>query len=222
MEDWLLNGSYYGIALALVLTGCGLPLPEEVPIVAAGVLAANGKMVWYWALAACIFGAIAGDSAMYFLGRRFGRSLLKDHPWWVGFMTPQREERVEHMIRHHGIKVLFGARFLPGLRMPIYVASGILKMPYLRFFIADAIGATIVVGACFGLAYYFGPQIRQTIHDAERWLTITVVCVAVVLGLVYYFWRRKRLLAEAAKEFAAEEPAPPAAESPSDTHSGAA
>lgn len=209
MEDWLLNGSYYGIALALLLTGCGLPLPEEVPIVAAGVLAANGKMIWYWALVACIGGAMAGDNAMYFLGRRFGRGLLKDHPWWVGFMTPQREERVEQMIRKKGSLVLFGARFLPGLRMPIYVASGILKMPYARFFLADTIGATIVVGACFGLAYYFGPQIRQVIHDAEWWLTIVVVVVAVVVGLVYYFWRRKKLLAEAAKEFAAEDATPP-------------
>src|SRR3954468_6410974 len=128
MADWLLNGSYVGIALALILTGCGLPLPEEVPIVAAGVLAANGQLIWQLALASCIFGAIAGDSAMYFLGRHFGRNLIKDHAWWVGFMTPQREQRMEHMIKRHGIKMLFGARFLPGLRMPVYIASGILKM----------------------------------------------------------------------------------------------
>jgi membrane protein DedA with SNARE-associated domain len=222
MEDWLLNGSYFGIVLALILTGCGLPLPEEVPIVAAGVFSANGRLDWRLALASCIFGAIAGDSAMYLLGRYFGRNLLKDHPWWCGFMTPQREAKVEHMIRQHGIKMLFGARFLPGLRMPIYIASGILKMPYARFLIADTIGATIVVGTCFGLGYYFGPQITQVIHNAEEWAVITVVAAAVVVGAIYYFWRRHRLIAEAQSEFAANDSTQPATESSSDTHSGAA
>ncbi len=220
MEDWLLNGSYLGIIVALILTGCGLPLPEEVPIVAAGVFAANGRLDWRLALASCIVGAIAGDSAMYLLGRYFGRNLLKDHPWWCGFMTPQREQKVEHMIQHHGIKMLFGARFLPGLRMPIYIASGILKMPYARFLIADTIGATIVVGTCYGLGYYFGPSITRIIHDAEQWAVYTVVGVAAVLGAIYYFWRRHRLLSEAKSQVAAGETR--SAESSSDPHSGAA
>jgi membrane protein DedA with SNARE-associated domain len=215
MQDWLLNGSYFGIALALILTGCGLPMPEEVPIVAAGVLAANGRLDWGLALASCIFGALAGDHAMYFLGRNFGRALIKDHPWWVGFMTPVREQKVEQMIRQRGILMLFGARFLPGLRMPIYIASGILKMPYLRFFVADVVGGTIVVATCFWLGYYFGPQITQAIHDAEQWLLVTVLAVVGVGGTIYYFWRRHKLIAQREREFAE------AAEHP-DQQSGAA
>ena len=56
MLDFLGNpGSYLGIILFLMLTGCGLPIPEEVPIVLAGVLSAEGKLMPEWAFAACLF-----------------------------------------------------------------------------------------------------------------------------------------------------------------------
>ncbi len=72
-------GSYLGIILFLVLTGCGLPIPEEVPIVLAGVLSAKGQLVPEWAFAACLIGALLGDSLMYLIGYHFGHNLLREH-----------------------------------------------------------------------------------------------------------------------------------------------
>ncbi|MFM8804938.1 MAG: hypothetical protein ACKOK8_13675 [Planctomycetia bacterium] len=52
MFDWIERGSYLGIVLFLTLTGIGLPVPEEVPIVAAGVASRLQQLRWYYALPA--------------------------------------------------------------------------------------------------------------------------------------------------------------------------
>ncbi len=202
MIEAMLTG-YVGITLALFLTGCGLPIPEELPIVAAGVLSRTGTLDWRIALPCTILAAIAGDSVIYFIGYRFGRSVLKDHPWWVGFLTPDREKKAEHMIRNHGLRLLFIVRFLPGLRMPVYLTTGILRMPFRRFLAIDALCATVVVATFFGLSYWLGPQIKDWIQSIERFLVYIVVGIVFVVGVSYYFKRRRRMAEIRADENAA-------------------
>jgi membrane protein DedA with SNARE-associated domain len=103
MFDWFERGSYLGIVFFLTLTGIGLPVPEEVPIVAAGVASRLAQLKWYYALPACMVGALLGDSLMYAIGRFFGARILKEHPWWSGFLTPERERTIENLLRKHGI-----------------------------------------------------------------------------------------------------------------------
>src|SRR5690349_12116149 len=112
------HGSYFGIALFLILTGCGLPIPEEVPILAAGVLSSNGKLEPWLAFASCLGGALIGDCVMYSIGHYFGHNLLKDHKWFAKLLSAEREEKFEFLIRRHGLKVLFVARFMVGVRSP--------------------------------------------------------------------------------------------------------
>ena len=60
MPDWF-QVSYLGFVIFLTLTGIGLPIPEEVAIVAAGVASKAGALAWYKALAACLVGALLGE-----------------------------------------------------------------------------------------------------------------------------------------------------------------
>ena len=199
LADFLLEpGSYVGIIVFLILTGCGLPIPEEVPVIVAGVLAAAGQLNPWLALASCIFGALAGDSAMYWLGYHFGRGLLKDHPWWVRFVTPEREAYVERLFRQHGLKVFFAARFLVVLRSPLLIAAGIMRVSFVRFFLIDVLSATVVVGAFYALAYFYGRAVYEWIRTTE-WL-ITTAAVAGAIGVVYFLWMRHRRRLGAATE----------------------
>jgi membrane protein DedA with SNARE-associated domain len=194
MEDVLLShASYFGIALALILTGCGLPISEEIPIVLAGVWSCppQGPLNPWGALAACVVGVFLGDIIIYSIGRHFGRGLLRRHHWWAAYMTPEREARVEGMIHRHGLKVLFVARFLPGIRAPIYMTVGILRMPFLRYLAMDLICVAIVVGGFFGLSYTFGRVIADWIHSAEVAAVIVVGSAAAAIG-VYALVRYRR------------------------------
>ena len=191
MIEWFEQGSYLGIVLFLTLTGIGLPVPEEVPIIAAGVASRAGALHWYYALPACLVGALLGDSLMYGIGRFFGARVLKAHPWWSGFLTDEREKTIEDLIQKHGIKAFFVARFLVGLRSPFYLTAGMLRVKYRWFLFADFVCASVVISAFFALSYAFGDRISGLIHSAERSLTVAAVAIS-VLAVVAFFWFRKR------------------------------
>ena len=193
MFDWFERGSYLGIVVFLTLTGIGLPIPEEVPIVAAGVASRAQALHWYYALPACLVGALLGDSLMYAIGRFFGAKVLKEHPWWSGFLTAEREKTIETLIKKHGIKAFFVARFLVGLRSPFYLTAGILRVKYRWFLFADFICASVVIGGFFGLAYLFGDRITGLIQSVERGFTVVAILVALVaLTVIAFFSFRKR------------------------------
>lgn len=191
---YTVSNPYLVIMLVLIVTGTGLPIPEEVPIIAAGVLCHDGRMEVGLALVVCIVGALLGDCIMYAIGYHFGRSVLREHRWFARFLTPQREARIEKMIQEHGIKMFLMARFMVGLRSPVYLTSGILRVPFRRFIFIDAICASIVIGFFFGLSYVFAPHIQlawQWIRGAEYTLT-GVVLVAAIAGMYWYVYQRRQ------------------------------
>jgi hypothetical protein len=84
-------------------------------------------------------------------------------------------------------------RFLVGVRSPVYVAAGVLRVPFRYFIVCDLISASVVVSVFFGLSYGFAEQIMkvwQRIQKAEIALTVTIV--AAVLGVLVYFYIRHR------------------------------
>jgi len=207
MAEFLLSHgpvlAYLGIVFFLMLTGAGLPIPEEVFIIAAGVAAARGALNVWIALAACLLGALIGDCIMYWIGYHFGRRVVREHHWWTRFVHPEREARMEQMIRRHGLKVFFLARFLVGIRAPVYLSAGVLHVGFRRFLLIDLFCATIVIGTFFGLSYFLSDRYGETIYlwirEAEVLLTVIVVLAVVAAG-VYYWRHHRRKLAEAELE----------------------
>jgi membrane protein DedA with SNARE-associated domain len=191
MNDFFLaHGSYLVITVVLILTGSGLPIPEEVPIIAAAALSVDKTLNPFVAFACCLFGALVGDIIMYWIGYHFGRGVLREHRWWARCVTPEREERIEDMFQRHGFKVFFVARFLVGLRTPVYLTAGILRVSFKKFLLIDLICATAVVGSFFGLTYFFGTTIMPWIKDFQVLLTIGVAIA--VACVAFFLWRRYR------------------------------
>jgi len=182
------HGSYGIIVLVLILTGAGLPMPEEVPIVYAGVAASVGTLNVWGALAACFIGALVGDCVLYTIGYKFGHGLAMKHPRLADFLHADREARVEKWITRHGLKVLFVARFLVFLRAPVYLAVGIMRMPVRRFVLFDTFSAAAVVGSVFGLSYLYGPNIQKFISGSELLLT-AIVALCVAAALIWTWWK---------------------------------
>jgi len=195
MQELLISpGSYLGIVVFLILTGCGLPIPEEVPIVMAGILSAQGSMLPSLAFLSCLIGAIVGDCVMYTIGYHFGHSLLKDHPRLACLVRADRQAGFEQMVDRHGLKVLFVARFMVGVRSPVYLSAGILRVPFRRFLMMDLLCATVVIGLFFGLAYAFGEPVAAIFRQLEVGLTLSVL---LLLGGIaaFFVWRRRRCTA---------------------------
>jgi membrane protein DedA with SNARE-associated domain len=192
---------YLGIIAFLALCGCGIPVPEEVPLVFAGVLSSAGTLNPWFAFVSCLTGAVLGDSLMYGIGRHFGHGWLTQHPKIARWIDAEKEEKFEHAVRRHGFKVLLLTRFLIGVRGPVYYAAGAAKVPFWRFLLWDLISATLVVGVVFGLAYRFGDGIAKFVHEAEIALTVLVLGFATV-GVLFIYKRQTKRMAAALEDIA--------------------
>jgi membrane protein DedA with SNARE-associated domain len=196
MEDFILtHGSYLAIVLLLVLTGVGLPVPEEIVIVAAGVLSSPtvSRLDPRLAASACLAGVLAGDCVMYWLGRVLGRTYLRQHRWFAWIAHGNREERMEEIIQQHGLKVFLIARFLVGIRAPLYLAMGILRVDFRRFLLCDGACGAVVVGVFFVLSYFCGGWIGDLIRNSQWAATVIILVAAGAAAAYYVIWRRCRL-----------------------------
>ncbi len=184
---------YLSIIVILILTGCGLPVPEEFPIIAAGVASSGaGAVLNPWiALGSCLIGALLGDSMLYAIGYHFGHNLMKAHPRLARLLHADREAKMEHLINQHGLKVLFVARFMVGVRA-VYLSIGILRTSFKKFLLFDAFCATAVVSFFFGLSYLFGENVKTWIIGSEKIVTAIVVSVVSIWLLIFWYRRRRQ------------------------------
>lgn len=176
------------------MAGLGVPIPEEAPILAAGILASNEIITWWIALLVCFAGVMAGDSTLYWIGHHWGERMLE---WRLTrfVLTPEREKFVIEKFHRHGIKIVFSARFVAGFRGAAFLTAGIVRIPFWKFFLVDGIAALVGVPLGFGVAYLFTdqlPAILHGVHRVERLLILAgLVLLAAVIG--YAAYRKSRL-----------------------------
>jgi membrane protein DedA with SNARE-associated domain len=172
LVDFLLN--FYGptpyllIFGILLLCGFGLPVPEDVTLFAGGLLAYYGVCDLWLMILVCFFGVMLGDSLMWFFGSRYGRKILKK-PFFHRLLPDERIAIASKKLNRKGggsKRMLFFARFMPGLRAPLFFTSGLLHVPFMRFFTMDGLAALISVPVFVGSVYYFGDQLDLVV----RWI----------------------------------------------------
>ncbi len=194
MEDFLRSWGYLGIFLGILSTGIPFfPMPEELPVVVGGVLAGHNLAYWWVMLPVCVLAVVVGDTMLYGAGRWWGTRLL-DNGWIKKHvLPPARLQKIEDNFVKHGIKILLFARLTPGIRAPIFVTAGIVRLSLIRFVIADALYAVPGVALLFFLGYWFTESILQVIkEDVEKlkWIVILVMLVLVTGYFLYRFLRR--------------------------------
>lgn len=191
-EDFIAQLGYLGIVAVLVLGGLGLPVPEEAPIILAGVLSHRGQMVWSLALGASFLGVLVGDFLVYFLGYWHGERVLS-WPLTRRFLTLQREAQIKGYFHRHGVKILILSRFAPGFRTAAYLTAGILRLPTLKLLAADSVAAALSTSLMFAAGYFFTKWIEQSLEEFKRY-ALVFVAVAVV-GFLLYRYIKARLRA---------------------------
>ena len=187
----------YVLVLGLILlSGFGLPIPEDIPLILAGYLAYHGYAD-PWVFFPLTFLAIVGaDLMVFWLGRRYGHHVPK-LPLMRRFLTEKRLAKTERLLHEHGGKFMFAVRFLPGLRAPAIFTAGNFKLPYWKFLLYDGGAALLSVPLILGLAYYFAEhleQVRVWITNGEKGV-IAVIVLAVVGFVAFKWWVNRRVTA---------------------------
>jgi undecaprenyl-diphosphatase len=171
----------------------GVPVPGETALIAAGILAHDGRLQIELVILIAAVAAITGDNLGYLIGRKGGRILLeKDGP-----LLKHRKavlEKGEPFFARHGAKAVFLGRWVAGLRIAAAWLAGINRMHWLTFFFWNALGG-IAWATSVGLAAYFLGHIAEKIVKDAGLIGIAVV----ILGVIGFFiWRRRRRSVEAA------------------------
>jgi membrane protein DedA with SNARE-associated domain len=187
------NFTYLGIFLVLFGAGMGLPIPEEAPVIAAGALAHEDVIRWWIALPVCLLGVLSGDIALYWVGHHWGEKIL-DWRMVRRVLSRSREEQLLAGYRRHGVKIVFTARHVVGLRAAAFLTAGIARVPFWKFMAVDGAAALVGVPVGFGIAFLFTDQIKGVladVHRFERWLVLYAL-LALAAWIGYLAWRQNR------------------------------
>jgi membrane protein DedA with SNARE-associated domain len=200
MIQTLNDNGYVGIFLALVLAGLGFPIPEELPVITAGILVGHhdSSLRWYVMLPVVIAGVVISDGLLYGIGRIWGTRFL-DIAWVRrNLVTPEKRAKIEKNLREKGIMILLGARFVPGIRSPIFIVAGSMRVPLGRFLLADGLYAIPGVNVLFWLAYILTDQMMEIYNNmhavVDRYRPLVIVSVlSAVAGALFqkYVLNRK-------------------------------
>ncbi|MDT0548955.1 MULTISPECIES: DedA family protein [Streptomyces] len=218
IEEWLETvpavSVYLLVGLVIGLESLGIPLPGEIILVSASLLAASQDHIDPYILgASAVAGAIIGDSIGYLIGRKGGQPLLN----WLGRKFPKHfsAEHVataERYFHKWGMWAVFVGRFIALLRIFAGPLAGCLRMPYWKFLIANVLGGIVWAGGTTAVIYSVG-KVAEDWLKRFSWLGL-VAALLFGLGSMLVMKRRAKK-AEAAKraESGAAEPEPvPAAD----------
>jgi membrane protein DedA with SNARE-associated domain len=202
--QFFITYGYFAVFGVLLISGFGFPLPEDITLVAGGFissLACPVDMTFWPALQTChqvhvmfgvaMAGVLIGDSTMFLIGRIYGQRVL-NIKIFSKIITPKRYQWAEEMFEKYGTYFVFAARFMPGLRSPIFMVTGITrKVSFLKFFLTDGFAAIISVPVWIYLGFWGERQLsdmKALEHYVKRGqLTVFIIIGLVIVGISSYF-----------------------------------
>jgi membrane protein DedA with SNARE-associated domain len=184
---------YFLLFGVLLACGLGVPIPEDITLFVAGMLAYKSYINVWIAIAVCMSGVLIGDTLIFFLGRKYG-SALTEKAFFRKMLPPERLVVVKEKLHEKGNKVIFAARFMPGLRAPTFFSAGTLHLPFKVFFFYDGMAALISVPAIVWVVYHFGALADQVIHiirHVEHGIIFVVVTI-IIVTLLKLRWNKRK------------------------------
>jgi len=204
VQDWMQQAFYPALLLILVTASLGVPIPEDIPLIAAGVLLKThaGIATWWGTIAVALIGIMCGDLVLYSIGRWWGADVV-NHRSVSWMITPQRFARVARQFRRRGAWYCFAGRFIMGVRAVMCMTAGATRFPYWRFFLADLAGALLSVPFFISLGYLFAhmvPTLRAYVSGIQAVVFAAVVIAASIAYTVYKIRREARARRLAARK----------------------
>ncbi|MEK7833072.1 MAG: alpha/beta fold hydrolase, partial [Acidobacteriota bacterium] len=200
--------------IVVLLLAAATLVTEDLTCIAAGVMAAQGRIDFALAAFACFLGIYVGDLLLFLAGRWLGRAALSRAPvkWFVNERAVQRGSE---WFQHQGAKVIFISRFLPGARLPTYFAAGALRTSFWKFALYFAVACAVWTPLLVGLAMLLGKGLVESALFAGQGVLLKAFAAAVLIYLIVKTlvrlstWRGRRLLVSSWRRMANWEFWPP-------------
>ncbi len=230
VQAFLTRFTYVALSLILIAAGCGVPIPEDVPLIFSGYLCNPTQSPIATITAPStpagtntqthppptkpivpdptimvlfgLAGMIGGDSILWFIGRNGlrGNNPISRHLRKV--MHSRRRAKIERYFQKHGNLTLFIGRFFPVVRATVFALCGLGKMPYWKFVAIDGLAGMLFIPTMIFLGYHFAANINWLFGElaAVKHVLYIAGAVAITAGVVVYFVHRRRMRQRASGE----------------------
>jgi membrane protein DedA with SNARE-associated domain len=178
----------YGL-LYVEESGVPLPAPGDVFVMYVGAHVPRNLPSWIIAWLGLIAVVVAGATNLFFISKRFGRRLAEGRLAEVVHLSPERLLRAEQWFQRFGVVAIIFGRHIPGFRIPITVAAGVLKVKYWVFAASVAVSTAIWAGVVIVIGINYGPRMEAflRVHRETYWMWAVIVLVMVsVIALRVY------------------------------------
>ena len=180
LHGYLATYGYFAIFVIVGLESGGIPMPGETVLVAAAILAGEGKLHLYGVVGAAAAGAILGDNCGYWVGREFGFPLIYRFGRYLR-LDERRLKLGQYLFMKHGGKIVFFGRFVAVLRAFAAFLAGVNRFNWEEFFLFNAAGG-IVWASIFGAGGYFLGRAFESYARPVGVAALIAAVIAIVLG----------------------------------------
>jgi membrane protein DedA with SNARE-associated domain len=184
---------YIAVFVALLICGFGVPMPEDIALVTGGVIAGLGFANEHVMVVVGLAGVLAGDGITFTFGRTYGERITR-LPLLRRVLTPSRIAQAKDKFTTYGSWVMFVARFLPGLRTPVFFTAGMTRrVSFTKWFMMDGLAALASVPIWVYLGYYGAKNFEQLFEMVAHGKNITIgLLLAGALAVFGVWWRRRK------------------------------
>lgn len=190
----------YGFIVCFMLASSfGLPVPEELVLISAGLVAhmaltpdkypppypgAEGVDVVTLCIV-CFLAVLFSDCLVYFIGKFFGGRIIKTK-FFQKQVAGDGFNKINTFFQKYGGLACGIFRFTPGLRFPGHLSCGLLGIPVWKFVAIDIIAA----GFSVPTQVYFVATYGDVILDKLAEFKMIVLGIAVV---AFFVWLIRRI-----------------------------
>jgi membrane protein DedA with SNARE-associated domain len=206
LPDFVTQAPLVSSFFFLLLFGFTLPICEEIAVALVGVAmrATNTGILPTFCVA--LFAILIQDACYFLIARVFGPKIIR-HKLFARFIKPESIESGERYFKRRGPFIVFTTRFVVGLRAPVIMSAGFLRMRWPRFMLYDFLAAALMTPAWLLVGYLLGAQFDSSVGSFTKFFAF-LGPIAIVVGAVLIYRSvkadRAKVEAEAKAEASAE------------------
>lgn len=181
----------YGLLLVL-LVGCGvgLPMNEDIVLLAAAALTLQGIMDPVVLMIVAWLGLVGGDGLVFHWGHRYGAQVLRRRPF-ARMLPEARLLQMQATMTRYGPAYIFVVRFLPGIRTALFLAAGLSRMPYRYLFVFDGLAALVELPLLVYGVRYVGGRWQEILAALQQMQAYLLPAAALAVLVLWAFARRR-------------------------------
>ena len=189
----------------LLLFGFTLPICEEIAVALVGVTLRATSTNFFLAAGVALLAILIQDSCYFLIARIFGPKIIR-HKLFARFIKPRSILSGERYFHRRGPFIVFTSRFVVGLRAPVIMSAGFLRMRWPRFMFYDFLAATIMTPAWMLVGFSLGTQFDKDVGSFSKFFAF-LAPVAIIAGAFLIYRNVRADKAKSDAEAVAEGPA---------------